>query len=184
MEIKTADIVCPASMGFEGNINIKIADTNKRLISESKIHNNCTERGILHILNCLLENYSPMITNFGITTFKRDENGNFDTSNPYEHIFSMDTNNEDDKGMLIRDIVSGVDGRYRARFKFYLSSKQLIDEQLFQIHLYNRDANGNMFKAFTAQHVTSSGGRYIIKDNTITISYEWLIGLRNENEGD
>lgn len=180
--IKTTDIICPASVGIVGNIDIRISDINKRLINSANIHNNCTPSGILYILNCLLEEYLPTVTNFGITTFKRDEQGQFDTSKPYEHIFSTDSNNEDDKGYLIRDIIQTTDGRYRARFKFYLSAKQLLDEQLYQIHLYMRDGNGNLFKAFSAQHVTIDGA-YILKDNTITVSYEWVIGLRNENEG-
>lgn len=170
---------CPESISIPGNISIRISNNNRCILSEHKIQNRCTDEGIRYILYCILQEFTPVIKYFGISTLTRDESNQY--TELKEHIFSLDAQDPNDRGMLIRDLIS-INDTYRARFKFYLQSNQLNGEALYRINLYSMDRNGNLFKSFSAQHATDSNNQLIIKDNTITISYEWLIGLRNESE--
>lgn len=173
-------VMPPESVDIIGNVHTRICDNNRRLINSSTIHNKCTNDGLMYILYCLLQEYTPAIKYFGITTLTPNDLGAYIVEK--EHIFRLDAQDENDRGGLIRDLVSGGGNIYRARFKFYLQTNQLNNEILKSIHLYMLDANGNLFKAFSANHATSSDGQLILKDNTITVSYEWIIGLRNEFE--
>lgn len=173
-------VMPPESVDIVGNINMVVSDRSRRVVSSKNIHNKCTEDGIMFILFCLLQEYCPTIKYFGITTLIPDTEGIFNIEK--EHIFRLDASDENDRGGLIRDLISGVSDAYRARFKFYLQTNQLNGEILKQIHLYSEDANGVLFKAFTANHATYEDGQLIYKDDSLTVSYEWIIGLRNEFE--
>lgn len=164
-------IYSPESLGTMGNISVKLTKHNT-LMKSSRVQNNCTEQGLMYILYSLLQEVSPVITNFGLTTYIPS------TQSYVEHIFSVTAQDENDRGQLIRDLVVS-ENQYRARFKFYLQSNQLNGEELREIHLYSKDRNGNLFKMFTATHITGDTG-WIQKDDTLTVSYEWLVGLRNE----
>ena len=173
-------VMPPESVDIIGNVHTRICDTNRRLINNTTIHNTCTDDGLMYILFCILQEYTPAIKYFGITTLITDDLGRYNVEK--DHIFRLDAHDDNDRGGLIRDLISGGGNTYRARFKFYLQSNQLNGEILKSIHLYMQDANGNLFKAFSANHATYSDGQLILKDNTITVSYEWIIGLRNEFE--
>lgn len=163
----------PESLGTLGNVGVKVLKNNT-LIQSKKVQNNCTSQGLMYILYSLLQEVSPIVTNFGITTYDPV------TQEYIDHIFSVTATDENNRGQLIRDLVITED-EYKARFKFYLQSNQLNGEDLREIHLYAKDRNGNLFKMFTATHIGGSGG-WIRKDDTLTVSYEWLVGLRNEYE--
>ena len=173
-------VMPPESVDIIGNVTTRVCDTNRRLITDNTIHNKCTDDGLMYILFCILQEYTPTIKYFGITTLIEDDLGRYNIEK--EHIFRLDAQDENDRGGLIRDLISGGGSTYRARFKFYLQSNQLNGEILKSIHLYIQDANGNLFKAFSANHATYSDGQLILKNDTITVSYEWIIGLRNEYE--
>ena len=170
---------CPESLSIPGNIYMKVCGKHKDLKTESVIHNNCTINGIQYILFCLTQGYTPVITNFGITTNVTTYVDGSPVVTETERIFEPNATDKNLRGGLVRDMVTAGGGTPRARFRFYLQTIQLIDEELLEIHLYGTDRSGNKFKMFSASHSVGEGSSYV-KDGDTSIMYEWQIGLRNE----
>lgn len=177
----TKGFTCPESLSIPGNIHFKICGLHKELKAENIIHNNCTPNGIQYILFCLTQGYTPVITNFGITTNVITYVEGEQIVTETERIFAPNATDENLRGGVIRDMVTTGSGLPRARFRFYLQTTQLVNEELLEIHLYGTDRSGGKFKMFSASHSIGSSSSYIKDDNT-SIMYEWQIGLRNETE--